>query len=425
MLPMLRKTIVLAWAVCVFAAAGNPLHAGDAGERVTHYAFLSTGPSGGPLAASYWHVNQRMYEVLKEYGYPDEAIYRFSEFGATQGPSVIGRSTLSNFRKTFAHLAQILKPDDHVLILLVGNGSPYGSDFVHSLIGGGLTATELKEMVDRLPAKELTLVMHPCFSGGFLPKLSAPGRVVVTSTNDKEVNACPWAEAFEEALDLNSRGSAPSIKDAYNAALEPSRKKYGSDLKEHPLLDDNGDGVGHYGAEKIVGGDGTLAAGRFLGDRGRPLHFSSGAIAQLRELNAPLRAAAPAKFQQAFSAESVFLGALGGYEHDVGANSTRSELHLAYAQSHPPHVVAENLLTKYRLQFERQAQKGKEAADKFYADASSRLAAYEVDLGDPGANRTDTATHLQWAQRQSVQKLRDALETKLHTVMAGLLDIPK
>lgn len=421
---MLRKSIALTWAVYVFAA-GNTLHAGDAGDRVTHYAFLSTGPSGGPLAASYWHVNQRMYEVLKEYGYPDEAIYRFSEFGATQGPSVNGRSTLANFKKTFAHLAQNLKPDDHVLIMIVGHGSPSGSDFVHSLIGGGLTATELKEMVDRLPTKELTLVMHPCFSGGFLPKLSAPGRVVVTSTNDKEVNACPWAEAFEEALTLKGRSGAPSIKDAYNAALEVGRKKYGADLKEHPLLDDNGDGVGHYGAEKNVEGDGSVAARRFLGDRGRPLHFSAEAIAKLKELNSPLNAAAPEKFQQFFAAESVFLGKLGGYETDVGANSTKSDAHLAYAQTHPPHVAAENLLKKYRLQFDHQAQAGKDAADKFYADASVRLAAYGVNLGNAHPNHSDPAEYLKWAKEQSAQKVREELENKVRVFMAAVLDIPK
>ena len=399
----------------------------ESGDRVTHYAFLSTGPSGGGnLLGAYWQVNQRMFEVLKEYGYPDEAIYRFSEYGATQGPHVMGRSTLANFRKTFAHLAEILKPGDHVFIMIVGHGSPSGGDFVHSLIGGGLSATELKEMIGKLPATDLTIVVHPCYSGGFLPKLSAPGRVVVSSTNDREVNACPWAEAFVEALALKgkteSRGA--SMKEAYRAALEPGRKKYGADLKEHPLLDDNGDGMGHFGAEPVVEGDGKLAAERFLGAHGNALHFSADAIAKLKALNAPLGSGDAQKFQRIFTAESVSLGTLGGYERDVGANSTRSDLHQAFAERNPPQRVTENLLTKYRLQFDRQAGLGKDAADKFYAESSARLAGYGMKLGDAGANRTDMESHLKWAQQQTVQNLRESLETKVRTVMAGALDLP-
>ena len=46
-------------------------------------------------------------------------------------------------------------------------------------------------------------------------------------------------------------------------------------------MDDNGDGVGHFGKEDVVEGDGKLAARRFLGDDGRKLQFPTSAIEKL------------------------------------------------------------------------------------------------------------------------------------------------
>lgn len=267
-------------------------------HRVTHYAFLSTGPAFGErLGGLYWGVNNGMYDVLRQYGYPDESIYRFGDYEQAKPVGVDGKSTLSNFRRTFKHLQRHLKESDHLFIMVVGHGtfSKAHDDFVHPLLDGKLTATELKEMADLLPTKNVTVAMHPCYSGGFVPSLTGPGRVIVTSTNDREVNAVPWAEAFVESLrlsggnDLNADGCI-SIKEAYQAALEPSRKRYGEDLKEHPLIDDNADGVGHFvGEEESVGGDGELASERFLGDGGMPLRFSADAIERLTELNKALR----------------------------------------------------------------------------------------------------------------------------------------
>ncbi len=263
-------------------------------DRVTHYVFMSTGPSGGAeLGGKYWDVSQGMFKVLKEHGYPDEAIFRFSEHGSAKGCGV-STATIANFRKTFHHLAQILKQDDQVFIFIVGHGARCDGEFVHELLDRQLlTGTELKALVDALPAKDLTIVLHPCYSGACIPKLSAPNRVIVTSTNAQEENRVPWAEAFVEALSPTSGKDTDgdgriSIKEAYNVALQSLRRKYGAAYAEHPLLDDDGDGVGHFGTEDVVGGDGKLAAQRSLGNEGRPLQFSATAIDNLAQLNTKL-----------------------------------------------------------------------------------------------------------------------------------------
>lgn len=277
-----------------FSRQGKP--APKQGEdRVTHYAVVTTGPAfRGPLAEMYWKCNERIQAMLDLYGYPDESVFRLSEFGNSRSARVDGTSTLDSFKKVYEHLAKTLQKDDHLFIFLVGHGSPAGNDFVHPLVKGQLTATEFKRLLDALPTRNITIVMNPCFSGGFLPKLSAPGRVICTSTNDKEVNSVGWAEAMADALrpdaksDANGDGKV-SLKEAYNAALENTLRHYGQNLKEHPLLDDNGDSIGHMGKEPVVEGDGKAAAERFLGHQGKKLSFSAASIEKLKKQNASLK----------------------------------------------------------------------------------------------------------------------------------------
>jgi hypothetical protein len=90
-----------------------------------------------------------------------------------------------------------------------------------------------------------------------------------------------------------------------------------------------------------VSGDGQLAANRFLGEEGRPLHIEPDALKELRRLNSGFVLNNPTRVQRIFAAESVYLGKLGGYDQDVGANSTVEEQHLTWAKRQPLHVVAE------------------------------------------------------------------------------------
>lgn len=280
-------------------------------KRVTHYAFVSTGDSmRAPLKPIYWAVNQRIQEMLAAYGYPDEAVYCFCEQGVSKGPRVDGKATAANFKKTFEHLAKIMEKEDCLFIFIIGHGSPARGDFIHPLCDRMISATELKGMLDPLPSKNLTIAINACHGGGFIPKLSQPGRVILTPTTDKESNGAKWPEHLTVALfppgsnpetkfpgaridfsgikiDASGDGRI-SMKEAYNAALLSGVRLYGDKLREHPLLDDNGDGVGHFGKDDEVDGDGKLAADRYLGAGGKPLQFSAAALQRLKEVNARL-----------------------------------------------------------------------------------------------------------------------------------------
>lgn len=294
---------------------------------------------------------------------------------------------------------------------------------------GDLATGEMKRLFDALPTRNVTIAIHPCYGGGFLPAASKAGHVVVTSTAADELNGVPWAEAFIGAFSarIKARPNGPfdvSIKLAYNASLAPAIRRYGSDLREHPLLDDNGDGVGHFGDAPIVGGDGELASRRFLGDSGRKLNVSRTALDRLGESDLRIASRDRSRLVKVFAAESVFLAKLGGYENDPGANLTDLAAHRSWAEKKSPWVISANLVRKYLEQFERQAALGKQAIDQFFGDSSAQMVTHRIDLGDPGANNPDAVDHRSWATRQSRERLRDEVETKVRTLLAGALEAP-
>ncbi|MFH1226697.1 MAG: hypothetical protein V1701_02185 [Planctomycetota bacterium] len=266
--------------------------------KIRRYAVVSCGSAHGEPNHMkwFWGANQCMYAMLKDvYGYPDEAIFCLHEDGKDKDPNVDGVSNLSNFRKVFAHLAKIMKPKDQLFVYIVGHAGPAGGDFIHDLSDAPLTSSELAKMLDALPSQRITIGLTPCCSGGFIKKLSGKGRVICTSTMPQEGNAADWEGCFRSALskltaDADNDGRV-SLKEAYNSSVSDIIKWYGGNpdaLKEHPLLDDNGDGAGHFGREPVVDGDGAVAAKRFLGDEGRKISCDNAVINEIKNLNKDL-----------------------------------------------------------------------------------------------------------------------------------------
>ena len=281
-------------------AASQPDEQRSPAERVNRFALVSCGTSHGSTQHQkwYWDSNQRICKMLTEvYGYPEEAIYRLYEDGKEKDAAVDGRSSLVNYRKVFEHLARIMKEDDQLLVYIVGHGGSTPRGCVHDLTDGFLTSKELGKMLDALPTRNIVILLNPCQSGCFIWDLSGKGRVICTSTRADEGNAAGWEGAITSALVGGAEADADgdgrvSIKEAYNAAIEGTERYYRNKklpLMEHSLLDDNGDGLGHFGKDPVVRGDGELAAKTWLGDGGRKLRYSAAAIKALAESNEQLK----------------------------------------------------------------------------------------------------------------------------------------
>lgn len=132
---------------------------------------------------------------------------------------------------------------------------------------------QLANYMKGIKAKTIFL-LQPCNSGGFINDLSRENRIVCTSSKENEM-ADSWIGPFRKALnfeegvdaDTNHDGNV-SIAEAYRYAAEFSTN-YSKLGPQHPLIDDNGDKIGHYYNESgydpnCEGKDGFLANHTFL-----------------------------------------------------------------------------------------------------------------------------------------------------------------
>ncbi|GAB5407132.1 MAG: hypothetical protein Aurels2KO_53630 [Aureliella sp.] len=151
-----------------------------------------------------------------------------------------------------AALAEAASDQDRRLwVVMIGHGtaSPAANKF--NLVGEDISASELSRVLDKVSARTVVVGSFSA-SGGFLPKLSRPGRVVVTATRSaNELNYSRFGGPFAAALtapvsDLDHDREV-SLLEAYIAASAETARYYSDNNRlasEHAIFDDNGDQVG-------------------------------------------------------------------------------------------------------------------------------------------------------------------------------------
>jgi hypothetical protein len=226
------------------------------------FAVIISGVSGEPQYAE--QFNKWTAELKKSLGsrlgFAPDHINVLTEKPADG--SVV--SSAEQVEKTVEKLRQSTKSESAVFVFFIGHGSFDGKQSKFNLVGPDLTASDYAKLFSELPTKHLVVVDMSSASGDFIKPLSGGGHIVVTATKSgQEQNATRFAENFIAALsnpeaDTDQNGRI-SILEAFTFATKATAKWYedqGRLATEHALLDDNGDGVGHSGAE---GGDGPLA----------------------------------------------------------------------------------------------------------------------------------------------------------------------
>jgi len=135
---------------------------------------------------------------------------------------------------------------------------------------------------------KMIFALQPCMSGGFIREISIPSvsgqRIICTSSRGCEPAYASWIGCFRNALkkydgDNNGIPDADynndtkiSILEAYRYAAGKVEEQINSDPtlpSQHPLIDDNSDGIGHHFYESnyygnIIGKDGYIADQTFL-----------------------------------------------------------------------------------------------------------------------------------------------------------------
>ncbi len=226
-----------------------------------------------PLHASVYYVT-----VAGLGGEPDYE-QRFTEtakdldktFHASAGAHVYtltgAQATKAKLTSTLAEIARQAKPDDDLIVTLIGHGSYDGVEYKFNLVGPDVSAEELAAMLDRIPARRQLVVDTTSCSGGSIAALERPGRGVIAATkNGTEKNATVFARYWAAALadptadvdksDSISAMEALSYADKKTALFYESQKRLAT---EHAVFEDTGHGEA-VKASQAEGRQGALLA---------------------------------------------------------------------------------------------------------------------------------------------------------------------
>lgn len=178
------------------------------------------------------------------------------------------QATKARLTETLAAIAREAKPDDDLVVTLIGHGSYDGVEYKFNVIGPDISATELAALLERIPTRRQLVVNTTSASGGSIATLERAGRGVIAATkNGTEKNATVFARYWAEALqdptaDVDKSESISAMEalayaDKKTAAFYESQKRLAT---EHAVFEDTGRGepVKSGAAE---GRQGTLLAG--------------------------------------------------------------------------------------------------------------------------------------------------------------------
>lgn len=175
--------------------------------------------------------------------------------------------TREQIRARLAELSKQSKPNDSVVLILVGHGTYDGVDYKFNIPGDDITASELGALLDRVPAARQLVVNTTSSSGGSIEALRRPTRIVIAATKggtekNATVFARYWAEAMRDAAADTDKNEAVSALEAFRFAQKKTTEFFETQKRlatEHSVLEDTGKGEGERDP-KIENGQGKLAA---------------------------------------------------------------------------------------------------------------------------------------------------------------------
>lgn len=250
------------------ALAGILMLAGGRVFAADRYALIVTGASGGAQYAEKYDEWRNAFVQLLQgpLGYREDHVLLLAEeeFAGAK------KATRENVRAAVADIRQHAVKDDVVLIVLVGHGSGSdGPDAKFNLVGPDLSAREWAELLRPIPSR-LVFINAASGSFPFLEQLSAQNRIVITANDSAaqtfETVMPPFLLAAyqDQAADLDKNGKT-SIWEAFtfiSAKVRGYFEQRAQLATEHPMIDDDGDGVGRLLDEQ--GPDGILARTTYL-----------------------------------------------------------------------------------------------------------------------------------------------------------------
>jgi hypothetical protein len=162
------------------------------------------------------------------------------------------QATKVNVQNALAQVARDAKPNDALVLMLIGHGSFDGYDYKINLPGPDLSGVELGALLDRIACSRQLVVNMTSASGGSRAALEKANRVVITATksgNEKNatVFARFWVEALRDPSADTDKNETVSALEAFIFAETKTAQFYETQKRlatEHPILEDTGQGDG-------------------------------------------------------------------------------------------------------------------------------------------------------------------------------------
>ena len=176
-------------------------------------------------------------------------------------------ATRDAIRAAFSRIGKEAKPQDALVVMLIGHGTYDGADYKINLPGPDLTAIELASLLDRVPPTRQLVVNMTSSSGGSIDALRKENRVIVTATKtgtekNATVFARYWVEALNDPAADTDKNETVSALEAFRYADQKTARFYETQKRiatEHAMLEDTGKGEG-VRAPSPENGEGMLAS---------------------------------------------------------------------------------------------------------------------------------------------------------------------
>jgi hypothetical protein len=175
--------------------------------------------------------------------------------------------TREQIRAKMAEVARQARPDDAVVLMLIGHGTFDGVEYKFNIPGPDITGAELASLLDKIPATRQLVVDMTSSSGGAMNVLEKKNRIVITATKtgtekNATVFARYWAEALRDPAADSDKNESVSALEAFHFAERKTTEFFDSQKRlatEHAVLEDTGKGDGERNPSP-ENGEGKLAA---------------------------------------------------------------------------------------------------------------------------------------------------------------------
>lgn len=177
-----------------------------------------------------------------------DKLFRTSAGEARVYTLTAGDSTRARMTEVLSQIADQAKPEDNLVVILIGHGSFDGIEYKFNLVGPDISAQELAALCNRVSARRQLIVNTTSASGGSIAPLDRPGRAVIAATKSgTEKNATVFCRYWVEALhdpdaDLDKNESISALE-AFQYATRKTAAYFEAEKRlatEHAVFEDTG-----------------------------------------------------------------------------------------------------------------------------------------------------------------------------------------